>query len=158
MEGIRAALEQGDRVLAQRIAHTLKSVAATLGMLPLSARARDTERAIRRDDQAMLPGYLSLLGASLQEVCELVERQLAESPGREDADVAEASSLELLQPRLQGLRAQLEADDMRAATTWQSLRPLLLLVAEKEIVAQIDHCMQAWDLPGALRQLQSLQG
>lgn len=154
LQTIREALEQGDRVAAQRCAHTLKGVAATLGMQPLSARARDTERAIRRDDQAMLPGYLSLLGACLEDTCEVIARRLAAQPEvAENPAVAEVSSLQLLRPRLQAMRVQLEADDMRAASTWQSLRPLLQVVADKAAVEAIDRCMQGWDLPGALRQL-----
>ena len=47
---------------------------------------------------------------------------------------------------------------MRAASTWQSLRPLLQVVADKAAVEAIDRCMQGWDLPGALRQLEVLQG
>ncbi|MAL94482.1 MAG: hypothetical protein CME40_05345 [Haliea sp.] len=159
LQAIREALEQGDRVAAQRCAHTLKGVAATLGMRPLSARARDTERAIRRDDQAMLPGYLSLLGACLEDTCEVIARRLAAQPEvAENPAVAEVSSLQLLRPRLQTMRVQLEADDMRAASTWQSLRPLLQVVADKAAVEAIDRCMQGWDLPGALRQLEVLQG
>lgn len=157
VEEIRRALAQDDRVAAQRCAHTLKGLAATLGMQSLSLCARDVERAIRRDDKAMLSGYLSLLGVRLEECCRAIEGQLSRGAGSLPPAEPRASSLALMDGQLREFRVLLEADDARAAGVWRELHPLLLLAVGKAPLAPLEHCMQAWDFPGALEQLQGLQ-
>ena len=138
---------------AQRFAHTLKGVAATLGLEPLSRHARDVERAIRRNDAALMTGYLTALAASLSEALAAIAEQLG---GVGQPLSAGSTSLALLRPRLDTLCAELETDDMRATTTWQTLRPLLLVAKGHEFVARVDQSMRHWDFPAALQRLRPL--
>ncbi|GEM_PF-888038 len=57
-EQITAALGDGDRVLAERLAHTVKGVAANIGIKRVQAAAEKVERAIRAADPA-LPSRLA---------------------------------------------------------------------------------------------------
>jgi PAS domain S-box-containing protein len=56
---IRGALQVNDLVLAQRQAHTLKSVAAALGAEALSDTAKQLELAIKTGDQALFNNFLA---------------------------------------------------------------------------------------------------
>jgi HPt (histidine-containing phosphotransfer) domain-containing protein len=58
---MRAALQQGDMELAQRLAHTLKGVAGTIGADKLAVLARQLESAIKLQDAALYAGCLQEL-------------------------------------------------------------------------------------------------
>jgi two-component system, sensor histidine kinase and response regulator len=84
----RAALEAGDRGAAERIAHTAKAVAGSIGASGLAAKAADLELALRGGDgrpeiDRLLEAFAASLGATVSEL----ERSL---PGR--APAAEASA------------------------------------------------------------------
>jgi PAS domain S-box-containing protein len=153
VDEIRDALARGDRLAAQRCAHTLKGVAATLGLESLSRHAKDVERAIRRNDDALMTSYLATLAASLSEALTAIADQ---PDGLAESLSAGTTSLALLRPSLDALCVELETDDMRATTTWQALRPLLLVAEGHEFVFHVDQSMRHWDFPAALQRLRPL--
>jgi len=80
-------LASGDRPGAERRAHTLKGVAATLGATRVQQAAADLEAALRADpDSAATAERLATLGAVLVSLCVALDRQL---PG---VTLAEAST------------------------------------------------------------------
>jgi signal transduction histidine kinase/CheY-like chemotaxis protein/HPt (histidine-containing phosphotransfer) domain-containing protein len=70
MGGLQAALQQGDRDTARRMAHTLKGTAATLGAEGLSQAARDLEYCLRAGDEDQ-----DGAAADLQKLCDAVDAQ-----------------------------------------------------------------------------------
>jgi signal transduction histidine kinase/CheY-like chemotaxis protein/HPt (histidine-containing phosphotransfer) domain-containing protein len=64
---INTALANGDRVVAERVAHTCAGVAANVGAVELSTSARALEAAIRQGDphDAAMASYTACLGTTL---------------------------------------------------------------------------------------------
>ena len=62
---IHEALANGDRALAERLAHTVKGVAANLGMTQVQASAAEVERAIR-SNEASFSAILASLASALE--------------------------------------------------------------------------------------------
>jgi two-component system sensor histidine kinase/response regulator len=66
---LRRALEAGDRALAERLAHTLKGVAATVGARDIQARAACLEQSIAQgDDPALSEALIAPLASALGEL------------------------------------------------------------------------------------------
>ncbi len=74
---LRAALQENDLVLARRLAHTLKGVAATIGADKLSEVSRQLEYAIANEETALYDIYIDRvehwLAATLPAVARLLE-------------------------------------------------------------------------------------
>ncbi len=64
-QAIRAALQNADLLLARRLAHTLKGVAATIGANQLSAAAKNLETAIAQETSDLYAGNLEQVEAEL---------------------------------------------------------------------------------------------
>ncbi len=117
-ERAEAALAAKDRAAAERIAHTLKGLAATIGADALTAQANTLEEAVRTggDTAAALPGVkaaLESLLATLQAVLPAPAEAPANTPEGAAAaaaaiDPAERDAL------IARLRALLQADDPKA--------------------------------------------
>jgi two-component system sensor histidine kinase/response regulator len=70
-------LETGDRAGAERRAHTLKGVAATLGATRVQLAASELEAALRSDPESTETAQcLTTLGAVLVTLCADLEREL----------------------------------------------------------------------------------
>jgi CheY-like chemotaxis protein/HPt (histidine-containing phosphotransfer) domain-containing protein len=61
---IADALAQGDRALGERLAHTVKGVAANLAMTEVQARAADLEHGIRNHEES--PALIASLASALE--------------------------------------------------------------------------------------------
>ena len=134
---MRQALAEGRRGDAERMAHTLKGVAATLGALELHATALTVESAIRAADDSA-PGLEELersLSLLVSDLSRLVEEQPQKAP--ELSAVERAKSTEVLR-RLEVL---LTTDDTRANQIWAESAQLLsttLGPAASKLGAEID--------------------
>jgi PAS domain S-box-containing protein len=121
---LREALDGGDLVALQRLAHTLKNVALTLGMTPLHRLALEFESAVRaRQEPAQLVAGIEALARPLQQAI------VAAQAMPEDAGEQQENSLplpELLQ-RLDQLQEALACDDFGVDRFWTALRPALAL-------------------------------
>jgi CheY-like chemotaxis protein len=74
-EALRRALEQRDWVLAERLAHTLKGVAATIGASEIQAQAARLEQLFsRRDDPAQADALIAPLAAALEELIAQIDK------------------------------------------------------------------------------------
>ena len=84
---IKAALAAGDYELAQRLAHTVKGVAGTIGALDMQAGAGELEMAIkndREDVQDLIDTFDQLLQTTIQ-VLSAVPPPAEEAPGNRSA-------------------------------------------------------------------------
>ena len=136
--GVLAELEQatrtGDMVLAERLAHTLRSVADNIGALDVSAHARMLEQTIRggQGGNEVIGGLLAALGAALSPVLEPLQAwtqtpQTPVPPGNGAVSVAAGPPPQPLQPAqaLQALCDLLEHDDPAACEFFQHNAALL---------------------------------
>ena len=116
LDELRQALAAGDVALAERLAHTLRSVAANIGALGVSDHAQALEQALRtRQERGVVEGLLAALGEALQPVLDGLRAWSAEAvapPQRPGAAPDPADAVE----RLRGL---LEQDDPAATEFFQ---------------------------------------
>lgn len=112
---IGAALDAGDVGLAERLAHTLRSVAANIGAQPVADRAYQLEDLLRKGPQRQetTAPLLAALGTVLEPLIEALGQWSASAPGPVDADgmVPTKAPAELLHQ----LRTLLLQDDPAAA-------------------------------------------
>ena len=121
-EEIRHALANGDAATAERLAHTLKSVAGTIGATALQAGAADLELAIRRhDERETLETLMLLCEATLSGVTDELEAKLPQEQTAVPSSV-DRSQLETVCGMLAGL---LKEDDPNAAEFFTVHRELL---------------------------------
>ncbi len=119
---LRDALQNGDRELAERIAHTVKGVAGNLGITGIQTAAARLEKAIREDDSAT-PGFLEQFASMLDSQVHAIQETLPHpSPtestsARELPFVAEEASAALAR-----LKVLLEANDGDAGEAFLDLQ------------------------------------
>ena len=124
---VRANLARGDRTVAQRVAHTLKGLAATLGAEPLQRAALALEMAVHQNlDDDALASRVDALALALEPLIAGITEALRE-PVRGDAGppaaLAESDRARLLDAGIR-LREMLVVDDARVATVWSEVTDL----------------------------------
>ncbi|WP_109041585.1 response regulator [Azospira sp. I13] len=124
---IAAALAQGDAVTAKRLAHTLKGLAGTLGLVRIQSEAAALESALAGPSvetvaarQLELDQALKIFGQAMADI-------LAQPPAP-PATV----NWPALRQQLGCLRQQLAEDDLMAATTYRELAPALILALGRD--------------------------
>ena len=123
---IADALAGGDRETANRAAHTLKGLSASLGANQLAIRAAALEAALRAPPGAPVDEPLAALEQALHEVVGLLGARMPSAAGEADMQPA-ASALEAQRP------AHRDAVDQTALA--DDLRRLAWLVAEADLEA-----------------------
>ena len=124
---LQQALAAGDMVLAERLAHTLRSVAANIGAQAVSDRAQSVEAALRGGATTVAP-LLEALAAVLEPLLAGLHEWQAQSAGRgADAVLSTAGQAAADDPAqvLTHLRALLAQDDPAAAEFFQHNIPVL---------------------------------
>ncbi len=147
---LRAALESGDREAAERIVHTLKGTAATLGIESLRALAFSLEQRIREGASGdALDDDIAGLAAMLVDTCsEIRALHLAgDAPAGPDMTAVSESLA-----RLESLLAQ---DDLEAGMVWREHGPTLRAALGDDTATALGRQIENFDLPGALATLRS---
>lgn len=140
---LHAALDAGDIVLAQRIAHTLKGAAGMIEANHLHALALGVELALKGGSRLSL-SLIDELGTELGRVLLEVDALLAmpaPTPSAQEAGTA---------PDLDALRAMLDIGDGRAPELLERLRPRLLAELGGERLATLESAVRRFDFERAL--------
>ena len=149
---LQAALAAGDRATAERIAHSLKGLAAMLGVQGVRQLAADLEHKIRGGaDERELAGTITALNEMLVEVCMEIRAIGIDVKGTPRVDANPAQVRELLAK----LETQLEQDDMNACGIWRELRPLLASSPDDKLSA-LGRQIEGFDFPQALTSLRTI--
>jgi two-component system sensor histidine kinase/response regulator len=151
-------LEAGAHADAQRLAHTLKGLAANLGATALREAAQALEHALDAGAHGQLGALQAQLHASLQPLLEAVAAELASShsSGTAPAPTATRPDPAWLRQQLQQLAALLARDDADAGPLSQSLVDALRGQPEAEGFAPVAAHAKAYDFDAALLALQAL--
>ena len=148
---IHEALAAGDRTGAERHAHTLKGLAATMGAALLQEQARSLEQAIRHGDSAdKLNVAIDSLAGTLAKVCKCITSRFPDPDAA--ATTAGIDEGEMRQ-QLRLLQQHLQADDMAAVTIWRTLKKPLVEVADVDAIDPLSRQIEAFDFPAALETL-----
>jgi len=153
---ISAALESGDRQMAERIAHTVKGVAGNLGIKQVQAAAEKLERGIHDGDagvSAILQNFTSLLRpqfAAIQQALGTSGAAIPESVSKESFDPAAVSR------EVQRLRSLLLASDGNSEETLRTLESALAGHVEKAQLDALACDIGEFDFTGALLKLDDI--
>lgn len=152
-EKIQENLNSDDYQSAERLAHTLKGIAATLGMEALRNAALHVERDIHaKHDKVNLAKQIDQLRNVLASVIlEINTLNLVETHSAEPLiDKSQIKSL------LSELESQLIDDSPTAVDVWRKLKfALSKLVSEPELV-KLDYQLESFDLSEALISLRAM--
>ncbi len=144
------ALRVGDGESALRIAHTLKGLAATLGLQALHREALALERRIKeKADPAKLAADISGLSETLAATCAEIS---AHHPAQESPQGVTGTWRELLAR----LESELSGDDFAAGATWQELMPQLVSAIGPQEVATLARQIDGFEFADALVSLRDL--
>lgn len=144
---LRDMLRDGDLDAAARLAHTVKGVAANLGVERIRRLTRMMENAL--PDTPLDPGLLKAFEAEMARVLEYV--QVIDSVGRE----TRSGNLQLAQEHRTALLALLDEFPQRVETDWggvegtlETLMPLMEGTPHAEEVAAILAAVKDFDMDG----------
>jgi two-component system sensor histidine kinase/response regulator len=154
---ISAAIESGDRKLAERIAHTVKGVAGNIGLGQISAAAEKLERAIR-DADAAVPAVVEEFTLVLRRQVQAVQQATRDvmpdrqaEGGRSPGFDARAASAAIAH-----LRALLESSDGDAAEAFLVLEGALAGTCDKPRLSALGAAISEFDFDGARRKLDEI--
>ena len=121
-------VQSQDVVAAQRLLHTLKGLAATLGLVPLSQQAAQAEKQLKTAPTgaqvltpALVQEVVQALQAGHQSVNTLLTLLEEEKPAAAPAVAAHATDLAAVRATLLTMVVQLRASDMQALETMAQL-------------------------------------
>ncbi len=121
---MRELLAADQRADAQRLVHSLKGLAATLGAFHLSALARDLEQGFRADHPKIeLVSAIDALEAEMWPLIAKIRRLVPEPAG--DIGLIPAIDRVAAQPLLEELLGLLAKDDTRATQLWRQSARLI---------------------------------
>jgi len=162
---LNALLQRGQRVDASRLMHTLKGLAATLGLKPLAEVANDAEKALLGTETpgqhaALADALHAAAPAALQAIAQLSGALQQASQATETAAEAEAEgSPQGLRDALRELMGLLRSADMRAVDVFEQLQKThtaQIKTALQTALQPLDDAMAALDFEGALAHCQVL--
>ena len=153
---ISAALESGDLKLAERIAHTIKGIAGSLGIAALQAEAQKLEKAIReRQDSvaALLGAFTTVLGTQVHAI-ENALRESTSAPPKEmplSAFDGEAAGVAITR-----LKSLLDASDGDAEEAFRSVQEVLSGVVDKTHMDSLSASISEFNFAAALEKLDGI--
>lgn len=151
---IRAALAEADWPLARRLAHSLKSGAATIGAMELSAVARQAEEAFA-DQQQLDDSQLQQLEQQLDALCTQLQQLTTAAP---QTETQPQQSADQLLTQLDQLQELLEQDDAGALVLLNELQQALAGDSElDDKVERMQELAEDVEYEDALQELVSLR-
>jgi two-component system, sensor histidine kinase and response regulator len=152
---ISDALHIGDRSTAERIAHTVKGVAANIGIKPVQFAAEKLEKAIRESDSTastMLQDFTSVLRTQIDAIEQALplETLVLEIEPRKSFDPIAASH------EITRLRSQLKASRGDSLETFRTLRSVLASQVEKARLDALGADVSNFDFTAALLKLEEI--
>jgi PAS domain S-box-containing protein len=148
---ISAAIESGNREVAERIAHTVKGVAGNIGIGEVSAAADKLERAIREKHSAISP-LLADFGRVLNSQVQAIRRALSESIPqlREPSGVGSEFSTQAALAAIARLRALLELSDGDSTEAFIEVESSLSGAVDKGELDALGRVINEFDFTAAL--------
>jgi CheY-like chemotaxis protein len=155
VQSIQDALAAHDRTTAERLAHTLKGIAATIGAKTLSKFARQLEEAIHENKAENRPQLIAATATELAQVLASAKAYLqAHASATEGGGPShDTVSLDTL---LEQLTAKLKAFDSDAANTMREINRQIKGTEAARQFAKLNRYMNDYDYENALMEAQRL--
>jgi signal transduction histidine kinase/DNA-binding response OmpR family regulator len=154
---ISAALKEGDRKLAERIAHTVKGVAANIGISEVQSAAQKLEKAIR-DGHDSISALLDEFTALLSTQVHAIEQALnASAPVKSQGARVPPFNGEAVSSSIARLRVLLEASDGDTEEAFRSLQNAVAGAVEKTRLDALNASINDFDFEAALVRLSEIR-
>jgi PAS domain S-box-containing protein len=150
---ITAALEKGDRESAQRLAHTLKGVAANIGIEGVQVAAASVEKAIRENDPA-LEAFISELRSVMYPQMAAIRKAGGEKPPAQAP--AQSFNAEAASRAIATLMSLLEANDGDAGDAAEVVASAVGGRIEASRLAALRAAIEEFDFEAAQTQLSQI--
>jgi len=138
---LAVALQQGDHAVAERIVHSLKGIAGSIGLAPLQSTCIDLQETIRQQqDTAAL---LAMLNQQLHQAITALQAAL---PAPQDNS---SSMAEELSPLLQPLATLLAGSDGDALSYFLAMSSAIQSVLPADDFSRLERAMRQFDFPTA---------
>lgn len=154
-ETIRAALENGDKALAERTAHTAKGVSGNIGAADAQTAAGELEGAIRKDEaEGRLEEVLSKFSFAIGTAITNIQATLG-SPPESPRITTDGKRLDPFELRkiLQKLTLYAEESDSEAFEYLDSVREEIGSSFPPQDFEELEAAMKAYDFAAALATL-----
>jgi HPt (histidine-containing phosphotransfer) domain-containing protein len=152
VDDIGQALANADTDTAERLAHTLKGLSASIGAMPLHESMSDIEQALHEGQTAaVVTRLLAPAGVQLQALVahlSATPRVMADLAPLAQAAWTPTQEIEI-QKVMQTLRKLLEQDDSEVQTLWQTHAPALHSVLPQ--AQALEQAIQRFDFEEALQ-------
>jgi HPt (histidine-containing phosphotransfer) domain-containing protein len=153
---ISTALESGDFKLAERIAHTVKGVAGSIGITEIQSVAQKLEGAIHDGEgkvSELLATFASLMGAQVH----AIQKALCDSATARPEEMRTSPfNGEAAARAIARLRALLEASDGDAEESFRSLQEAVAGTVEKPHLDDLSASINDFDFDAALVKLDEI--
>jgi len=154
VDEIRAALAQGDRATATRLAHTTKGVSGNIGATAVQQRAEVVEHSVMNpaSPSAELEPLVDALQALLQPLVEALSAHLPQAPSSDPAAPAvtiDEAELARVTTHLRGLVEEMDAE----ASEWLQAHASLLSAAYPAHAKALRAALEDFNFDLALQQL-----
>jgi signal transduction histidine kinase/DNA-binding response OmpR family regulator len=151
---ISAALQAGDRKLAERIAHTVGGVAANIGIPALHATAERLERALRREPApaAELTEFAAVLSAQVHAIEQALNSAAAKSEDPPSCPFDQSEAWDAIVH----LKTLLESSDGNAGEAFGAVSTAVASVVEKPQLEALRNAIDNFEFETALFQLESI--
>ncbi|WP_052700064.1 PAS domain S-box protein [Methylocucumis oryzae] len=150
---IETMLANGDREAARRQAHSLKGVAALLGLEQVR------ESALTLEQELKLPESVSDIGmliAGLSEAIKTGEITIRKIMTGHQADAPKLINQLELKQRIVMLESSLLTNNLEAINVWREIEPQLSEIINNERLENLRQQLEQYDLPAALENLRSI--
>ncbi|MBF0627569.1 MAG: response regulator [Magnetococcales bacterium] len=144
-----------DRATLERVAHTLKGVAASIGAQALRASAEAVERAARTADSETLPGLIAQAAHDLSAVVATITEVFPDPAIRPSSapEPGEGMDWALLKPLFERAEELMFHFDSSAETVIQEMAELVNNDSERERLRTLKSLLEGYDYEGALEAL-----
>jgi len=154
---IRSALEQRDNDTAQRLAHTIKGVAATIGAGELNLKAKDLELAIKQGQLDNVTDLVEQLALVMVPVLDGLSVLVPAAAQDTVADVARPLGPEEINQQLDELAEMLEEMDPDAEEKVAELASRLGNQADPQLIKQLTRQVSGFEFEEALQTVTKLR-
>jgi two-component system, sensor histidine kinase and response regulator len=154
---ISAAIENGDRKLAERVVHTVKGVAGNIGLGPVFTAAEKLERAIREEDAAvpaLVEEFAQILRRQLQTIQQTMRDVVPNPPA--EGKCSEGFDARAASAAIAHLRVLLEGSDGDAAEAFLALEGALAGTFDQPRLSALSAAISEFDFDGALLKLDQM--
>jgi two-component system sensor histidine kinase/response regulator len=153
---LRASINEGDLVTAERLAHTAKGVSGNIGASDLQAMAAELEKMIvKKTGSAALEEKLVVFAAAQTVLIDAIRQAL---PPEEESTQPEALDIGKVTAVLRRLAELLAEDDSEASDVLEENLDLLRFALGIESFSKVDAAIKQFDFESALNHLKQRAG